>query len=128
MSLFLTHFDFIDQVGINSEAAPSEKSGMMLKFTPVDLKQEAHQRAGLPPPWPTGCSRMQDSMKPPSKQHLLFLRSRTQTSPMMEPLCNDRVRLIIYHTYAVYKHLHTILVCSNLNDTLTVIYFPLKCP
>lgn len=55
MSLFLTHFDFIDQVGINSKAAPSEKSGMMLRFIPVDLKQEAHQDAGLPPPWPTGC-------------------------------------------------------------------------
>jgi len=34
----------------------------------------------------------------------------------------------IYHTCAVYKHLHTILVCRYLNDTLIIIYFPLKCP
>ena len=88
VSLFLTHFDFINQVGINSKTAPSEKSDTMLKFTPVDLKQEAYRDAGLPPPWPTGCSHMQDSMKPPSEQHLLFIRYCTQTSPMMEPLCN----------------------------------------
>lgn len=59
---------------------------------------------------------------------LLLTRYCTQISPMMEPLRNHKVRVIIDHTCAVYKHLHTILVYSNLLNTLTIIYFPLKCP
>lgn len=117
--------DFTDQAGINSKAAPSENSDRMLKLTPVDLKQEARQHAGLPLPWPTGCSHMQDAMKSPSKQHVLFLRCCTEASPMIEPLCNHSVRLIIY---AVYKDLHTIWVCSNLNGTLAIIYFSFDMP
>ena len=91
----------IDQVAINRKAAPSEKPGMMLKFIPVDLKEESHQDASLPPPWPTGCSPMQDGMKSSSRQDSLFIKYYTQTSPMMEPLCNHRVRLIIYITHVL---------------------------
>lgn len=59
--------------GGHSEAVPAEKSGTMSKFIPADLTQEAHQDTGLRPCWPTDIriTHTQDSVKSPSKQHLV---------------------------------------------------------